>query len=126
MHQPGERWIYDTGSDLLGVLIARACNQSFDAFLEDRVFQPLGMADTAFSVQPEKLHRFSVRLDVTQPTQRRSRLPGIGLPFHRFIGKSLSTIAVTKPSPSTEPETSLGGSNSVVGRVLSCCEQRFA
>lgn len=49
-YQPGERWLYNTGSDVLGVLIARASGQSFEDFLRERVFTPLGMADTGFSV----------------------------------------------------------------------------
>src|SRR5580692_9729273 len=58
MHQPGERWVYDTGSDVLGVLIARAANQPLETFLSERIFEPLGMADSGFSVPPEKLDRF--------------------------------------------------------------------
>jgi CubicO group peptidase (beta-lactamase class C family) len=48
LHQPGERWLYHTGSDVLGVLIARASGRPLDAFLRERVFEPLGMADTGF------------------------------------------------------------------------------
>jgi CubicO group peptidase (beta-lactamase class C family) len=48
MHQPGEKWIYNTGSDVLGVLIARASGQPFETFLREHLFEPLGMADTAF------------------------------------------------------------------------------
>jgi CubicO group peptidase (beta-lactamase class C family) len=50
VYQPGERWLYNTGSDVLGVLIARASGQRFDEFLRERIFTPLGMADTGFSV----------------------------------------------------------------------------
>jgi CubicO group peptidase (beta-lactamase class C family) len=49
LYQPGERWLYDTGADVLGVLIARAAGQSLEAFLAERVFEPLGMVDTGFS-----------------------------------------------------------------------------
>ena len=42
MHQPGERWMYNTGSDVLGVLIARARGQPLEAFLRERIFAPLG------------------------------------------------------------------------------------
>jgi CubicO group peptidase (beta-lactamase class C family) len=59
MCQPGERWLYHTGADILGVLIARAYGQPFEAFLRERIFHPLGMKDTAFSVPIEKLDRFS-------------------------------------------------------------------
>ena len=57
VHQPGEVWMYDTGLDVLGVLIARVTGQPLEAFLRERVFEPLGMRDTAFSVPPEKIHR---------------------------------------------------------------------
>jgi CubicO group peptidase (beta-lactamase class C family) len=55
--QPGERWIYTTASNILGVLIARAAGQSFGDFLEERIFGPLGMNDTAFHVPPAKIER---------------------------------------------------------------------
>jgi CubicO group peptidase (beta-lactamase class C family) len=51
LYQPGERWLYHTGSDVLGVLIARASGQALDVFLRERVFEPLGMADTGFATQ---------------------------------------------------------------------------
>ena len=50
LYQPGERWLYNTGADVLGVLIARASGQPLDVVLRERVFEPLGMVDTAFSV----------------------------------------------------------------------------
>jgi len=59
MYQPGERWLYNTGSEVLGVLIARASGQSFESFLHDRIFEPLGMVDTSFSVPAAKLDRFA-------------------------------------------------------------------
>jgi CubicO group peptidase (beta-lactamase class C family) len=59
MAQPGERWLYHTGSDILGVLIARASGQPFDVFLRERVFGPLGMTDTGFFVPPADIGRFS-------------------------------------------------------------------
>jgi CubicO group peptidase (beta-lactamase class C family) len=59
MHQPGERWMYNTGSEVLGVLIARACDQPFDTFLRERIFEPLGMRDTGFSVPAAKIDRLA-------------------------------------------------------------------
>ena len=50
MYQPGERWMYNTGSDVLGVLIERASGQPFETFLKERIFDPLGMKDTGFDV----------------------------------------------------------------------------
>jgi CubicO group peptidase (beta-lactamase class C family) len=49
LYQPGERWLYNTSSDVLGVLVSRASGRLLDAFLRDRVFTPLGMADTGFA-----------------------------------------------------------------------------
>jgi CubicO group peptidase (beta-lactamase class C family) len=60
MHQPGERWMYNTGSEVLGVLIARACDQPFDTFLRERIFEPLGMRDTGFSVPAAKIDRLAI------------------------------------------------------------------
>jgi len=59
LHHPGEKWMYNTGSDVLGVLIARASGQSLEAFLQERLFGPLGMKDTAFSVPAVKLGRLA-------------------------------------------------------------------
>jgi len=57
MYQPGERWLYNTGADVLGVLISRASGQPFETFLRERIFDPLGMKDTSFSVPSGKLDR---------------------------------------------------------------------
>ena len=59
MYQPGERWVYNTGSDILGVLIARAAAQPLESFLQERIFAPLGMVDTSFSVPANKLNRLA-------------------------------------------------------------------
>lgn len=59
LHQPGERWLYNTGSDVLGVLIARAVGQPLETFFRERIFEPLGMRDTSFSVPAEQLGRLA-------------------------------------------------------------------
>lgn len=46
--QPGERWMYNTGAQVLGVLAARAAGQPFGEVLTTRIFGPLGMRDTGF------------------------------------------------------------------------------
>jgi CubicO group peptidase (beta-lactamase class C family) len=58
VHQPGERWLYNAGSEMLGVLIARAAGTTLGNFLHERIFEPLGMNDTAFSVPQAKVKRF--------------------------------------------------------------------
>jgi CubicO group peptidase (beta-lactamase class C family) len=59
MHQPGERWMYHTGSTLLGALIGRAAGQSLESFLRERIFEPLGMRDTGFAVPGSELARLA-------------------------------------------------------------------
>jgi CubicO group peptidase (beta-lactamase class C family) len=55
--QPGERWLYHMGSEILGVLIARVTGGTLGAFMRERIFEPLGMKDTGFSVPARERHR---------------------------------------------------------------------
>jgi len=48
MAQPGERWMYNAGASVLGVLASRAAGQRFGDVLRTRIFEPLGMSQTAF------------------------------------------------------------------------------
>jgi CubicO group peptidase (beta-lactamase class C family) len=57
VRQPGEAWLYNTCSDIQGVLIARVSGRPLPDFLAERIFEPLGMADTAFYVPAGKLDR---------------------------------------------------------------------
>ncbi|WP_443643427.1 serine hydrolase domain-containing protein [Amycolatopsis iheyensis] len=59
LYQPGQAWLYDTGSDLQGVLIARVTGRPLPEFLAERLFEPLGMADTGFAVPTAALGRFT-------------------------------------------------------------------
>jgi CubicO group peptidase (beta-lactamase class C family) len=59
VHQPGERWMYDTAADVTGVLIARATGMSLGSALRERICDPLGMKDTAFSVGDESRLRLA-------------------------------------------------------------------
>ncbi|MGW0081412.1 serine hydrolase domain-containing protein [Streptomyces sp. NPDC003393] len=59
LYQPGEAWLYGTSSDLQGVLVARASGRTLPEFLAERVFEPLGMRDTAFEVPAAKRDRFT-------------------------------------------------------------------
>lgn len=58
-YQPGERWTYHAGSDLLGVLIARASGMSLESFMQSRIFGPLGMKDTGFSARKDNVDRLT-------------------------------------------------------------------
>ena len=59
LHQPGEAWLYNTCSDIAGVLIARVSGRPLPDFLAERLFGPLGMVDTGFDVPAGKLDRFT-------------------------------------------------------------------
>jgi CubicO group peptidase (beta-lactamase class C family) len=59
MDQPGEQWRYNTSSQILGVLIARAAGQPAEAFYREAVFGPLGMNDTGFGVPASERGRLA-------------------------------------------------------------------
>jgi CubicO group peptidase (beta-lactamase class C family) len=58
--QPGTRWSYSIGVDVQGYLVEKFSGMSFADFLRTRVFEPLGMKDTAFYVPKEKLSRLAL------------------------------------------------------------------
>jgi len=68
VHQPGEKWMYHTGLDVLGVLIARASGQPLETFFRERIFEPLDMKDTAFSVPAAKLDRLAASYNANPQT----------------------------------------------------------
>ena len=75
--QPGEAWLYNTCSDIQGVLVARVSGVPLPELCAVRFFEPLGMDDTAFSV----------------PTSKLDRLP----PYHRFDGMPVDERLWTEP-----------------------------
>ena len=60
--QPGTVWDYGFGLDVLGLLIERVSEQSLGAYLQERLWQPLGMVDTGFVIPPEKAARYAKAL----------------------------------------------------------------
>lgn len=56
-HQPGDAYTYGVNQDVQGALIERVSGQRFGAFLEERIFRPLGMKDTGFDVPESKRAR---------------------------------------------------------------------
>lgn len=58
-HQPGDAWTYGVNQDVLGAVIERITGKTFGAFLEERIFRPLGMKDTGFDVPLEKMSRLA-------------------------------------------------------------------
>jgi CubicO group peptidase (beta-lactamase class C family) len=63
---PGDRFTYNTPSEILGALIARVSGMPFEQFLQQRIFQPLGMKDTTFWVPPEKRDRLAASYTVDE------------------------------------------------------------
>lgn len=59
LFQPGERWHYSVAADVEGYLVEKLSGMPFPVFLEQRIFKPLEMKDTAFYVPKEKLARFA-------------------------------------------------------------------
>ncbi|HEX2829596.1 MAG TPA: serine hydrolase domain-containing protein [Burkholderiales bacterium] len=58
-YEPGSKWDYGFGFDVLGLAIEAVTAQPLAAFLDERIFKPLGMNDSGFVVPPESVHRFA-------------------------------------------------------------------
>lgn len=58
-YQPGTQWVYSISVDVQGYMVERLSGMSFGEFLQQRLFDPLGMVDTGFYVKPENAHRLS-------------------------------------------------------------------
>ena len=82
---PGTRWIYGISTDLVGRLCEVISGQSFDHYLQERIFEPLGMVDTGFGVPSDKVDRFAA-----------SYAPQEGSPRYRLLDDP-ATSHYTKP-----------------------------
>jgi CubicO group peptidase (beta-lactamase class C family) len=94
--EPGERFLYNTASMVMGVLVSRASGMPFDQFLASRIFKPLGMVDTAFWV----------------PEQKRPRLATV---YQR--GSQPGTLVRTERRRLSEPPVFPSGSGGLVSTV---------
>ncbi len=89
--QPGEAWIYGPSTDLVGALVEQVSGMPFDRFLEQRLFRPLHLLDTGFSVPAEKQSR-QVSMDVRQPDgSLQTQPPRIGAAWPSGGGGLFST-----------------------------------
>ena len=61
LSQPGTAWAYSISVDVQGYLVEQISGQPLGVFLRERIFDPLGMVDTAFHVPPDKMHRVGAR-----------------------------------------------------------------
>lgn len=81
LYHPGEKWHYSIAVDVQGRLVEVLSGVRFDRFLQERIFGPLGMTDTGFSVPAEDHERFAQiygledgRLSVSEPEQSKRYL----------------------------------------------------
>jgi CubicO group peptidase (beta-lactamase class C family) len=94
-YQPGTKWDYSFGFDVLGLTVESVTKQRLGQFLEERVFKPLGMTDTAFMVPEAKAERFAKPLPNDPLTGRPevSRNPTQAFKFDCGGGCGYSTVA---------------------------------
>ena len=62
-YDPGTKWLYSLATDVCGCLVEAISGQKFEDFLQQRIFEPLGMQDTAFWVPEEKVERFAANYE---------------------------------------------------------------
>ncbi len=78
---PGEQWVYSISITVLGRIIELVSGQQFDDYLNDHVYEPLQMTDTAFYVQGEKVERLARAYRVSSEDRSLSQLPAMGIPI---------------------------------------------
>jgi CubicO group peptidase (beta-lactamase class C family) len=81
--EPGSKWDYGFGFDVLGLAIEAVSGASLAAFLDQRVFKPLGMNDSGFAVPPQSVHRFAKGLPCDPLTGKPQRMRDSTTP-HKF------------------------------------------
>lgn len=74
--QPGEKWVYGYSTDILGALVEVASGQSLDAFLQERILDPLEMTDTHFYLPKEKNNRFATVYSYEDANLKKAPEPG--------------------------------------------------
>lgn len=59
VYQPGQKWMYSLSTDVCGALVEIISGKPFAQYLQETIFDPLGMVDTSFHVAPDKHHRLA-------------------------------------------------------------------
>jgi CubicO group peptidase (beta-lactamase class C family) len=112
--QPGSRWRYSVGIDVIARVIEVISGRPLGAFLRERLFEPLGMVDTAFGVRPEKRNRLSAmygRPDVIAPgVTVRSELEA----WAKGVNDRLD---VSKTYPVDSPDVFMRGGHGLFGTI---------
>ena len=84
MFQPGTEWFYSVATDLQGVLVERISGQRFGAFLQARIFGPLGMVDTGFQTRPDNVDRLAAIYADDGVGGLKAATEAFGMPIHDF------------------------------------------
>ena len=84
--QPGNKWEYSIATDVLGALLERVSGQSLEALLAARIFGPLGMKDTAFSVAPANHGRIAEPFEIDPVWKIKVSLNDVRKPPLRYSG----------------------------------------
>src|SRR5690349_355440 len=79
-HEPGTVWEYSLASDILGRVVEAASGKRLSEFLDERLFKPLGMTDTAFHVPSDKLPRLAEALPIDASTGKPNKLYDVRTP----------------------------------------------
>ncbi len=97
LHQPGDAWNYGMSTDLLGYLVEVVSGMPFSEFLKKRIFEPLGMVDTDFSVPEEKADRYATLYEPTEDggiqVLENAPVSSGPLSFHHSGGAGLQSTA---------------------------------
>ena len=95
LYQPGSAWEYGLSIDVLGLVIESETGQTLGAYLQERIWRPLGMLDTSFVVPAEKLERYAKALPNNPDTGKPQRISDRTKPskFECGGGCSVSTAA---------------------------------
>ena len=102
MYQPGTRWYYSSAVDIQGYIVEKISGQKFGDFLEQRIFKPLKMTDTAFYVPREKASRLAA-VYVGDPKTGKIE------EAHRLFGSDMPTYL--------EPPAMESGGGGLVGTI---------
>ena len=78
LFQPGSEWNYSVSTDILGRVVEVASGQTLDEFFRTRIFEPLGMQDSAFFVSPDSADRLAALYGATPGTQAVMRIDAMG------------------------------------------------
>jgi len=95
LYQPGSTWDYGLSIDVLGLIIEQETGQTLGAYLQERLWKPLGMVDTSFTVPPEKAKRYARALPNDPDTGKPQASPDRTKPikFECGGGCAASTVA---------------------------------